>query len=890
MTKALLIAITAFLTTFQGVSQGFIAPEYLSSTAFELRGAALIDVDGDHDLDVLAGGIGFNTSGIETWINQGTSFSLAEGNIPFSNLGSIVFAVADVNMDGSQDFAAVVQDNLVWYANDGSGNFSNPMIIAENMGDVRSLTFGQLDSVAGQELVVTRIDVEDVLLFSYEGNSNFGNPIVVTTQAVDPIDAKIGDFDGDGLDDIAIACLNVCDVTWHKNLGGLTFGQQVSLGTNQIGTYELALADYDNNGHLDIASVGFGSDDLSIWFNSGGGSFGSQNIVSSNVDGATSIAVGDFNSDGNDDLCVGAENMNYPTLFIGQGNGTFTEMVLDGNGSVNNPEEYLVGDVNNDGKLDLVTASQGDNKLSLFLQVMAEPTSVPFGSQIVINQPASGINQLSLADIDGDGDQDLISSNRLSGSIDWFENTNAGGLGKGQALLDLNEGIAGVAAGDLNGDNQTDLVVSNTADSTLTIFLKSVVDQSFVASVLENDLDGPYSPVLSDLDNDADLDILLAVGWEQSVYLYQNQGNGTFANGQLICGDCLFATALVARDLNGDHLPEILVYKAQNQEIDIYQNEGNLQFGDPELLIDNVNGCRDIEFLDFDGDGDLDVFAAALFVNRIKFVENHGGLLFSQEEEVPFNVSGVYDLEASDVDLDGDDDLIYADFFANQIRFIIVEDGQFIDRRGIDNVFENPITLVAHDFNQDGSDDLCAGFRNYVTFYANEAEACDFFQPMNLDFEINTNFVQLHWDPVPETVACRVTVQEMIVGSEPQSQNILQFEPQFLNIPLELLSPGSAYNWRVQCACSIGPVDATSPSEISSFAVPNSIEVYPNPAINQVQIENGNRYVGALYTLFDQIGRVVQTGVYHGEIEINSFEKGVYILEVDGQKSKFLKN
>jgi hypothetical protein len=46
-------------------SQSFSPPKFLSSTPFELKGAVLIDVDGDGDLDVLAGGVGFNDSGIE---------------------------------------------------------------------------------------------------------------------------------------------------------------------------------------------------------------------------------------------------------------------------------------------------------------------------------------------------------------------------------------------------------------------------------------------------------------------------------------------------------------------------------------------------------------------------------------------------------------------------------------------------------------------------------------------------------------------------------------------------------------------------------------------------------------------------------------------------------
>ncbi|MCH2216311.1 MAG: T9SS type A sorting domain-containing protein [Flavobacteriales bacterium] len=874
-------------------SQSFSPPEYLSSTPFELRTAALIDLDGDDDLDALAAGVGFNASGIETWINNGSSFSLVEGNIPFSNLGTTVLGVADINMDGSEDFAAVIQENLVWFANNGSGQFSNPIIIADNLGDVRSITFGQLDAVAGDEIVITRIDSEDVLLFANNGSGDFGNAITVTTESVDPIDAQIGDLNGDGMNDIVVACLNSCDVTWHENLGGLNFGLQTSLGTAQIGTYKLALSDFDQNGQLDIASVGFGSDDLSIWFNSGSGVFGTRTVISTNVDGATNLALGDFNDDGNDDLCVGAENSAFPTLFLGDGLGSFTEIVLEKIGTVNNPEQYLTGDVNNDGKIDLLTASQDDNKLSLFLQkaTVASNTN-PFFNQFIVNKPASGVNRLASSDIDGDGAVDLITSDRLSGKINWYQNIGNGSLESQKTLLELSEGISGVAAGDLNEDGFADLVVASRTDSSVTVYINGGASLFFSSSILDTDLDGPYSPVLSDLDADGDLDILQAVGWDESVYIYENQGNGTFGSRQVLCDNCLFSTGLAAADLNGDELPEILVYVGQNQEVEMYENLSGLSFGAPQLIVDNVNGCRDIEVFDFDADGDLDVFVGALFVDRIKYAENIGGLNFEPEAEVPYNVVGVYDLEVLDVDLDGDEDLAYADFLANQTRIILMEDGEFVERRSVDNVFENPINLLAEDFNGDGSKDLCSGFRNYVAYYANEAKDCSSFRPENLEVEFLSNSVLLTWDPIPGTVACRVTVQENVPGAQPQSQNIFEPSPSSFNIPLNFLTAGSDYNWRVQCACELSPLDITAPSLVDFFSLPGIIEVFPNPTQETIQIKSASHeeFYGKSFTITDLQGRTLSEGIYNKAIDVNLLPSGYYLLKIGSESTRFLKN
>lgn len=889
--KHALAFITLLFFSYSGFTQSFAQPEFLSSTPFELRGALLIDLEGDGDLDALAGGVGFNAAGIETWENNNGEFSLVAGNIPFSNFGSGILAAADIDMDGDEDFAAIVDANLVWYANNGSGQFSNPTIVDSDMGDVRSITFGQLDLTAGPEMVVARIDAEDVLAYANDGNGNFGSAITVSSNSQDAIDAVIGDFSGDGLNDIAVACLNGCDVTWHENLGALTFGPQTILTTALNGAYRLALEDYDENGHLDIAVVAFGSDDLSVFFNAGSGVFGPQTVISDHVDGATSLAVGDFNNDGDVDLCVGIENGNFPFLFLGNGAGVFTELLIDEVGSVDNPEQFLAGDVDGDGKMDLVTASQDDNKLSLFRQnpgAVAAGTN-PFLHQQLINQPASRVNDQASGDIDGDGLNDLITTERTTGQVTWYKNDASGSLGGRQVLLDLNEGLAGLDVGDINGDGAADAVVANIPDSTVAIYINQGSGVSFAEIIIDQGLDGPYSPYLSDLDNDGDLDILQASGWDQEVYIYENLGNGIFGSRIVLCDDCLFSTGLAAEDLNDDGLPEVLVYVGQNQEVEIYENLGALTFGTPELIIDNVNGCRDIAILDYDDDGDLDVFSSGIFTNRIRYAENLGNLNFAADVEVPFNVVGVYSFAVLDADFDGDDDLAYADFFANQIRLIVIEEGEFVERRTVDNVFENPVTLIAEDYNGDGIDDLVSGFRNYLAFYGNEANSCSTVRPENLQVNFTANTVTFSWDPISGTEACRITVQNQL--GQTSQRTIFGTEPSSFSAPLSALTAGPGYNWRVQCACSLSPLRATAPSLVSFFLEPQELIVFPNPASEsvQVQFESGVNPSGQNYTITDLQGRVLMQGVYSNEVNLGSLEKGYYLLGMDGKVSRFFK-
>jgi hypothetical protein len=873
-------------------AQAFSQPQFLSSTPFELKSALLIDLEGDGDLDALSGGTGFNADGIETWVNNNGQFILVTGNIPFSQFGAGVFAAADIDMDGDMDFATVIEGNLVVYSNDGNGQFANPTILDSEAADVRSIAFGQLDATAGSEIVVTRIDNEDVLLYANDGAGNYGAAITVTTASVDPIDARIGDLNGDGLNDIAVACLNGCDVTWHENLGSLNFSTQLTAGLGQTGTYELALADFDNNGSLDIASVGFGSDDLSVFLNDGGGLFGAQTIISINVDGATNLASGDFNGDGHADLCVGAENIDYPTLFLGNGSGAFTELYLDKTGSVSNPEEYLAGDIDGDGKTDLLTASQDDNKLSWFRQKPGTilPNANPFQRQRIINKPASQVNDLATADIDGDGAADLISTERASGRVVLYRNEAAGSLGEHEVLLQLNEGLAGLDVGDVNGDGAIDLVVSNNPDSAVVLYLNQGDGSVFTEVIIDQGLDGPYSPVLADLDDDGDLDILQASGWDQAVYIYPNTGAGDFGTRLTLCNDCLFSTALAAKDLNGDNLPEILVYVAQNQWVELYENLGDLTFGIPEVIINNINGCRDIKFSDFDDDGDTDVFSCGIFVNRIKYAENTGDLNFLPEADIPFGVNSAYAIEFLDVDLDGEEDLAYADFFSNQIRYIRIESGDFVERRSVDNsAYQNPTSLLAADFDGDGAEDLVGGYWNYLALYENLAGTCSALSPENLNVEIENNTANFSWDPVPNTAGCRISLQNQ--QGQLIQQNIFGTEVSEFSAPVSALPGGPSFTWRVQCACSISPLELTANSPVDFFSVPQGLKVYPNPVQENLSVifESGFTPSGKSYRITDLQGRIVKEGIYTPQLNLINLESGFYLIEMDGRVSRFFK-
>jgi len=894
MKKALLFC-SCFTVSIISTAQDFSNPDYLSSTPFEIGSAAVGDFDGDGDIDGILSGYGFNTSGTEVWINNNGTFDLMSGSYPGSNSGAAKLEPADIDGDGDLDLFCAQNNTIRWYANNGNAVFSSPILIQNNVADVRQISAGELNNLPGIDIAVAFIDNDRVSIYFNNGSGGFSSQNIVSNISTDVIDVRIADFDNDGLNDLLVACLNGCDVTWHKNLGSGNFGPQQILTTSQIGTNSLDAADFDGDGDMDIVSVGYGSDDLSYFENLGSGVFGSRIIVSNTIDGPLFLVVADFTNDGNPDVVVSAQNTSVVNVFEGNGAGGFAQSTI-ANGFVSNAKEVLAADMNGDGLIDFVSASDGDNKFAFFPQnaPISHPSSI-FGQQQFINKSAAGVNDLASVDVDNDGFMDLVSSSRSDGKIAWYRNNSYNGFEQQQVLHRFPVGVSGFVNGDLNGDGLSDFLVTNTADGTFQMLTNLGGGMVSAPILLDGGFNQPFRPAVADLDNDGDLDIILPVRIDYSIFIYYNNGNGTFAPRITLCSDCGGVDLVVAKDMNGDNFPEIFYNSAFNQQIEFYQNLGSQNFGPSQLIISNLNGAKSIVFLDYDGDGDEDVFAAGIFDPKINYAENLGNLSFSAAQEVPFVATSPWDLAVLDIDLDGDDDLAYSNFFGNKINTIIIEQGSFLSRNVVDNPYENPSRLAVGDWNGDGKTDLAAIFRNYVVTYQNLGTSCIELAPQNLTSTFNANSITLSWTPVPGTVACRVSGY-VTVNPVPLSQDVFGTEPSSLTVPLSYFNTGVPYVWRVRCACELSPIVPTGNSAFVSFTVPSGLAIYPNPAIDVISLtattsfSDVSDFVGRIYEVFDLQGRTLMEGTYGHNIDISNLANGAYILRIHGESPmKFYK-
>jgi hypothetical protein len=125
---------------------------------------------------------------------------------------------------------------------------------------------------------------------------------------------------------------------------------------------------------------------------------------------------------------------------------------------------YLISaaDLDGDGDLDVVSASDNNSKLSWFENTDGRGT---FGFGQVISLEADDVTFITTADFDGDGDPDLLAALEPDGKIAWYENTDGRGIfGPQQVISAQANGAQSVFAADLDGDGDPDILSASADD------------------------------------------------------------------------------------------------------------------------------------------------------------------------------------------------------------------------------------------------------------------------------------------------------------------------------------------------------------------------------------------------------------------------------------------
>jgi gliding motility-associated-like protein len=339
------------------------------------------------------------------------------------------------------------------------------------------------------------------------------------------------------------------------------------------------------------------------------------------------------------------------------GSGFFVESTITS--TANGASSVHAADVDGDGDIDLLSASLSDNKIAWY-----ENDGSQNFTERLISSNAIGASEVLTADLDLDGDLDILSASTNDSKIAWYEN-NGSEVFTERVITTTVINPFSLAVIDLDSDGDLDIISQSGSIDDEVLWYENDGAQSFAENVISLAADSPLSVYAADVDGDGDIDILSASQNDDEIAWYENDGSQNFTQ-QIISNAADQAKSVFAADIDGDGDLDVLSSSNSDGKVAWYDNDGSQNFTERVISIVAFSSPDPVYAADVDGDGDTDVLATLGNQAKVVWYINDGSENFSTQD-VGTGLILPNDVFAADVDSDGDLDILTSSRLDNKI-------------------------------------------------------------------------------------------------------------------------------------------------------------------------------------------------------------------------------
>ena len=377
--------------------------------------------------------------------------------------------------------------------------------------------------------------------------------------------------------------------------GTVNFATKVDFSTAS-NPYSVVIGDIDGDGKSDMVAVNLSANSVSVYRNTSSSGTITSGSFAAKVDFTTgnspyAAALGDIDGDGKLDLVVSNNASNTISVFSNTAtsgvinSGSFATKVDFTTGT--NPNDVAIGDIDMDGKPDLVVANFYSNTISVLRNTATSGiSSGSFATKVDFTAPSHPYS-VAIGDLDGDGKPDVAIANQGAASVSVYRNTSTSGTITTSSLatnVDFTVGTSpfSVAIGDLDGDGKMDLAVANNSSNSISVLrntssVGSITSGSFATAVSFTTGSSPYSISLGDIDGDGKVDMVTPNASANTVSVFRNIAtSGSITSGSF-AAKADFATGSSPRfvaigDLDNDDKPDMAVANLVANTISVLRN------------------------------------------------------------------------------------------------------------------------------------------------------------------------------------------------------------------------------------------------------------------------------------------------------------------------------